>query len=129
MNIEIENLLCARNARSRIHARVYALAQGSLSPPPPCPVVSQNSAFQKITRGVLSKSPLVFDDTPQVSKFASFSSNLFGTLWLKILIFVIRNTLLFYLLVWAIVAGRLFGRDHSKKSSTFSLQPIPTTLY
>lgn len=128
MNIEIENQLCARNARACIHARVYALAQGSL-PPPPCPVVSQNSSFRKITRGVFPKSSLVFDDTPQVSKFASFSSNLFGTLWLKILIFVIRNTLLFYLLVWAIVAGRLFGHDHSKKSSTFSLQPIPTTLY
>lgn len=94
MNIEIENLLCARNARARIHARVYAPAQGSLSPPP-CLVVSQNSAFRKTTRGVFPKSPLVFDDTPQVSKFASFSSNLFGTLWLKILIFVIRNTLHF----------------------------------
>ena len=33
MNIEIENLLCARNARARVHARVYAPAQGSLSPP------------------------------------------------------------------------------------------------
>ena len=32
MNIEIENLLCARNARARVHARVYAPAQGSLSP-------------------------------------------------------------------------------------------------
>ena len=94
MNIEIENQLCAHNARARVHARVYAPAQGSLSPPP-CPVVSQNSVFRKTTRGVLSKSPLVFDDTPQVSKFASFSSNLFGTLWLKILIFVIRNTLHF----------------------------------
>ena len=74
MNIEIENLLCARNARACVHARVYAPAQGSLSPPPPCPVVSQNSAFRKITREVFPKSPLVFDDTPQVSKFASFSS-------------------------------------------------------
>ena len=73
MNIEIKNLLCARNARARIHARVYAPAQGSLSPPP-CPVVSQNSAFRKITREVFPKSPLVFDGTPQVSKFASFSS-------------------------------------------------------
>ena len=94
MNIEIENLLCARNARACDHARVYAPAQVSLSPPP-SPVVSQNSAFRKITRGVFPKSSLVFDDTPQVSKFASFSSNLFGTLWLKILIFVIRNTLYF----------------------------------
>ena len=73
MNIEIENLLCARNARACDHPRVYAPAQGSLSPPL-CPVVSQNSAFRKITRGVFPKSPLVFDDTPQVSKFASFSS-------------------------------------------------------
>ena len=73
MNIEIENLLCARNARARVHARVYAPAQGSLSPPP-SPVVSQNSAFRKTTRGVFPKSPLVFDDAPQVSKFASFSS-------------------------------------------------------
>ena len=71
MNIEIENQLCARNARARVRARVYAPAQGSLSPPL-CPVVTQNSAFQKITRGVFPKSPLVFDDAPQVSKFASF---------------------------------------------------------
>ena len=42
--------------------------------PLPCPAVTQNSAFQKITRGVFPKSPLVFDDAPQVSKFASFSS-------------------------------------------------------
>ena len=40
--------------------------------PLPCPAVTQNSAFQKITRGVFPKSPLVFDDAPQVSKFASF---------------------------------------------------------
>ena len=73
MNIEIENLLCARNARTCIHARVYAPAQGSLFPPPG-PVVTQNSAFRKIIRGVFPKSSLVFDDAPQVSKFASFSS-------------------------------------------------------
>ena len=42
--------------------------------PLPCPAVTQNSAFQKITRGVFPKSSLVFDDTPQVSKIASFSS-------------------------------------------------------
>ena len=42
--------------------------------PLPCPAVTQNSAFRKITRGVFPKSPLVFDGAPQVSKIASFSS-------------------------------------------------------
>ena len=73
MNIEIKNLLCARNARACDHTRVYAPAKGSLSSLP-CPVVSQNSAFRKTTRDVFPKSSLVFDGVPQVSKFASFSS-------------------------------------------------------
>jgi len=33
VNTKIENQLCARNARARVHARVYAPAQGRLSPP------------------------------------------------------------------------------------------------
>jgi len=81
--------------RERVIAHVSTRLRKAAFPLPPCPVVSQNSAFRKITRGVFPKSPLAFDDTPQVSKIASFSSNLFGTLWLKILIFVIRNTLHF----------------------------------
>ena len=72
MNIEIENLLCARNARACDHARVYP--RKVYSAPLPCRDVAQNRAFRKITREVFPKSPLVFDGTPQVSKFASFSS-------------------------------------------------------
>ncbi len=57
--------------RERVFAHVSTRLRKEAFPLP-CPAVTQNSAFQKITRGVFPKSPLVFDDAPQVSKFASF---------------------------------------------------------
>ena len=47
MNIEIENQLCAHNARARVHARVYAPAQGSLSPPPLVLLFLKTARFEK----------------------------------------------------------------------------------
>ena len=63
-----------RVMRERVFTHVSTRLRKAAFPLPPCPVVSQNSAFRKTTRGVFPKSSLVFDDTPQVSKFASFSS-------------------------------------------------------
>lgn len=81
--------------RERVFTHVSTRLRKAAFPLPLVLLFLKTARFEKTTRGVFPKSPLVFDDTPQVSKFASFSSNLFGTLWLKILIFVIRNTLHF----------------------------------